>query len=267
MYDAQGQVTAVPAEGEHFKPLKSRCAKRYDTCEQDGYVYVRLGQPQVEFEPFAMPYYAQPGWATVRVMNRFPNSVTNCVENFIDIPHTVSVHPGVFRQQRHQQLEMTIERHPGSVIATYRNETNNLGWFSRFLNPKGYEIRHVDRFYMPNITNVEYDLGPHRRLFITSQSVPETETSTVVYTDVTFNYGIWNAIARPFVRWTAQHIINQDVVALGIQQSVIEKYGEQFANTPADTIHVLVESIRNAIAQGKDPRHLPNKSVNVTFWV
>lgn len=265
-YDGSGAVVAVPAEGTHFQPSALRCAKRYDTCERDGYVYVRLAQAQ-DFEPFSMPHYRQPGWATVRVINRFANSVTNCVENFIDIPHTVSVHPGVFRQQRQQQLEMTVRRSQGSVIAEYRQETNNLGWFSRFLNPNGREIRHIDRFEMPNVTCVEYDLGPHRHLFITSQSIPETPTSTLVYTDVTFNYGVWNWIARPFVRWTAQHIIRQDVAALGLQQTVIDKYGEQFAHTPADTIHCFVESIRTAIAQGRDPRQLPDQSVNITFWV
>lgn len=277
-YDKRGRVVAVPAEGEEFKPLKSRCTPWYSTREQDGYIYVRLQTPLEEFQPFRMPHYAdahpknslkeqESGWRTVRVINRFENSVTNCVENFIDIPHTVSVHPGIFRQQRQQKLEMTVTRSKGSVTAEYRNETNNLGWFSRFLNAKSQEIRHVDSFHMPNVTSVEYDFGPHRRLFITSQSVPETETSTLVYTDVTFNYGIWSRFAKPFVRWTAQRIINQDIAALKLQQETLDKYGQRFSNTPADTIHIFVESIRTAIATGHDPRQLPDRSTNVTFWV
>ena len=268
VYDKTGKVVAVPAEGENFKATNARRTQNYDTKEQDGYVYVRLAQnPEEEFEPFAMPYYDKPGWETVRVINRFRNNVTNCAENFIDIPHTVSVHPGVFRTPRCSKLEMTVERRNGSVFAEYRNETTNLGWYSRFLNRGGYEIRHTDSFHMPNVTSVEYDMGPRRRLFITSQSVPEAEDSTLVYTDVTFNYGIWSKIARPFVRWTAQYIIRQDVEILGIQQDVIEKYGTQFANTPADTIHLFVESIRNKIASGEDPRMLSDKAVKVNFWV
>lgn len=268
VYDKNGKVVAVPAEGKEFKVLDSRRAKTYDTKEQDGYVYVRLANnPSEQFEPFPMPYYGKPGWETVRVINRFRNNVTNCAENFIDIPHTASVHPGVFRKPRQQQLEMAVERRNGSVFVEYRNETSNLGWYTRFLNPKGYEIRHTDSFHMPNITSVEYDMAAKRRFFITSQSIPETEDSTLVYTDVTFNYGIWNKIARPFVRWTAQHIISQDVEILGMQQDVIDKYGNQIANTPADTIHVFVESIRNKIEAGEDPRTLSDKSVEVTFWV
>jgi phenylpropionate dioxygenase-like ring-hydroxylating dioxygenase large terminal subunit len=108
-YDRSGQVVAVPAEGEYFQQNSARCAKRYDVCEQDGYVYVRLSNT-VDVQPFAMPHYGETGWETVRVINRFENSVVNCAENFIDIPHTVSVHPGVFRVPRRQKLEMLVER-------------------------------------------------------------------------------------------------------------------------------------------------------------
>ncbi|MBE9063700.1 aromatic ring-hydroxylating dioxygenase subunit alpha [cf. Phormidesmis sp. LEGE 11477] len=269
-YNALGEVIAVPAEGP-TKPCQqlTRQAISYPTKEQDGYVYVRLirAEDQTEIKPFTMPYYRSAGWETVRVINRFQNTVTNCAENFIDIPHTASVHPGIFRSAKQQQLQMTVSRRQGTVTATYQKETTNLGWFSWFLNPRAEEIKHIDQFFMPNITSVEYAMGSHRRCFITSQSVPETAKSTLVYTDVTFNYGIWSKPARPFVRWTAQRIIQQDVAALKIQQETIAKYGERFTHTPVDTIHVLVESIRNAIAQNKDPCQLPDKTAEVTFWV
>jgi phenylpropionate dioxygenase-like ring-hydroxylating dioxygenase large terminal subunit len=265
-YDGDGNVVTVPAEGKC--PTMVRKAVCYAMREQDGYVYVRLtAEPSCELAPFPMPHYRTPGWVTVRVINRFQNTVTNCAENFIDIPHTASVHPGIFRRSQQQQLQMTVARSGGNVTAIYRHETTNLGWYRWFLNPRGREIHHVDRFFMPNVTSVEYDMGPSRRCFITSQSVPETEDTTLVYTDVTFNYGRWNGLAYPFVRWTAQHIIGQDVVALRQQQETIAKYGERFTHTPADTIHVFVESIRDAIATGKDPRQLPDQSVEVTFWV
>ncbi|MBL1178142.1 Rieske 2Fe-2S domain-containing protein [Pantanalinema sp. GBBB05] len=268
VYNSEGQVVAVPAEGESFQPSSKRRAKWYATKEQDGYVYIRLAAaPPTEFAPFPMPHYQESGWQTVRVINRFHNTVTNCAENFIDIPHTVSVHPGIFRTRRQQPIEMLVERRDGSVWVEYRNETNNLGWFSRFLNQKGAAIKHRDRFQMPNITCVEYRLGPQRQLYITSQSIPETAASTLVYTDVTYNYGIWNWLARPFVWWTAQRIIHQDVKILDIQAETIAKYGSQFAHTPVDTIHIFVESIREAIAAGKDPRQLPMQSVRTTFWV
>lgn len=265
VYDQDGQVVAIPAEGKNFKPRANLKAKQYQTCEQDGFVYVCLAKP--ELPPFSMPHYQHSGWHSVRVVHRFQNTVTNCAENFIDIPHTVSVHPKIFRQPRQQEITMIVKRDNGNVIAEYHNETSNLGWWSRFLNPNKNKIYHSDRFFMPNVTSVEYKFSYNRHLFITSQSVPETETTTLVYTDATFNYGIWSYLAMPFVWWTAKRIIKQDVQILKIQQEVIQKYGEKFAHTPADTIHVFVESIRKAIATGKDPRKLPAKTVKVTFWI
>jgi phenylpropionate dioxygenase-like ring-hydroxylating dioxygenase large terminal subunit len=268
VYDGVGNIIAVPAEGDNFQPATKRRAKCYPTKEKDGYIYVRLtDKPSEEFTPFSMPYYRESGWETVRVINRFANNITNCAENFIDIPHTAFVHPGVFRTSRKQKLEMTVERRDGSVLVEYCNENNNLGWYTRFLNSQDAEIKHRDNFYLPNITSVEYQMGHNRHLFITSQSIPETDNSTLVYTDVTYNYGIWNKLARPFVWWTAQHIIHQDVKILGIQGETIAKYGTQFSHTPADTIHVFVESITTAISRGEDPRLLPNQSVKITFWV
>ena len=266
VYDRTGRVVSVPAEGDNFKQLNCRRAKSYQTREEDGYIYVKLSDNN-EFNPWRMPYFGQPGWETVRVSNRFHNNITNCAENFIDIPHTTTVHPGVFRNPRKQKLTMTVERKNGAVFVEYFQETNNLGWYAKFLNPRGAGIKHTDSFHMPNVTSVEYNLGEDRRLFITSQSIPETEESTLVYTDVTYNYGIWNKIARPFVYWTAKYIIGQDVRILNLQQEVIKKYGTNFANTPADIIHVFVESILHKISVGKDPRQLAHKSVNVNFWV
>lgn len=267
-YDAAGQVVAVPAEGANFKATPGRRGQAYATREQDDFVYVRLAaEPAVAVEPFRMPHYREPGYRTVRLQNRMNNNVTNCAENFIDIPHTVFVHPGIFRKPRAQRLTATVTRKDGQVHANYRGETDNLGWFRWFLNPGGREIRHVDSFYMPNVTSVIYEFGPRRVFVITSQSVPAADDDTLVYTDLTFDYGFWNHFAAPIVRWQSQKVIDQDVAALASQHEVIAKYGESFSNTSADIIHVFVESIREALAKGEDPRALPEREVEVEFLV
>ena len=267
-YDKEGQVVGVPSEGENFKRAKSRCVPRYSTCESDDYVYVRLSDGQhAQDKPFAIQHYKEKGWNTIRVINRFNNTVTNCVENFIDIPHTVYVHPGIFRNERRELIDVRIERVNGSVKATYRNETDNLGWTSKFFNPDGVEAVHTDEFFMPNVTCVEYIYSPKRRFLITSQSIPWEDDDTLVYTDVTFNYGALNFLAAPFVRWMGQRIISQDVEAMAKQMKCIKKYGEDFSNTPADTIHAYVETIQRELARGNDPRDLPDKVVDVQMLI
>ncbi|MBX7096249.1 MAG: aromatic ring-hydroxylating dioxygenase subunit alpha [Myxococcaceae bacterium] len=268
VYDGTGKVVQVPSLGPDGKKLGNRCAKRYPVTERDGFVYVRLNEsPEEALEPFAMPHYGEPGYKTLRLLNVFDNDVTNCAENFIDIPHTAFVHRGIFRSTKNEALTATIERKHGSVQVSYGGEKNNLGFFQKFLNPGGVPLVHKDNFYMPNVTSVEYVAGKHRHFIITSQSVPATPRSTWVYTDLTYNYGLWTGLAAPFVRAYGQKIIDQDLEILQNQMKVIEKYGAEFNNTPADMIHVFIESIRNELAAGRDPRKLPDKSHQVEFFV
>ena len=267
-YDKEGEVVAVPSEGENYKRAASRRINKYTLLEKDDYVYVRLSDgPEAQAEPFAMRHYGEKGWHTIRLINKFDNNVTNCVENFIDIPHTVYVHPGIFRNERRQEIEVEVTRKDGSVKAAYQNETDNFGWFSKFLNSSGNSIIHTDEFFMPNVTCVEYIFGPKRHFIITSQSVPLEDDETLVYTDLTYNYGFWNKLVAPVVKWQGQAIINQDIDALANQMDVIKKYGDKFANTPADTIHAYVESIQREIERGKNPKDLPEKKTVVTMLV
>lgn len=267
-YDRAGSVTGVPSEGENFRVTQGRCAKAYAAVEVDGFVYVRLQDSEHAAEaPFRIRHYGEKGWHTTRLQNRFKNNVTNCVENFIDIPHTVFVHPGIFRKSRKQQVDVKVERKGGWVCATYANETDNLGWFAKFLNPSGAEIKHTDEFFMPNVSCVEYGFGPKRSFIITSQSVPVSETETMVYTDLTWNYGIWTRLATPIVRWQGQAIIDQDLEVLADQMEVIEKYGADFSSTASDSIHLYVESIQRVLEKDGNPMELPDKSTSLSMFI
>jgi phenylpropionate dioxygenase-like ring-hydroxylating dioxygenase large terminal subunit len=268
LYDGAGRVVEIPSLGGDPRRLGCRVAQAYAVREQDGYVYVRLGDDAVSgFDPFPIPHLGEPGWAHVRLANRFPNTVTNCVENFVDIPHTAYVHPRLFRSRQNERLRARVVRRAGSVLVTYRAEHRNLGIFAWFLNPRGGEICHRDSFHMPNVTCVEYGFGSRRSFTITSQAISVAPAETFVYTDLTFRYGIWTRVSRPVVRWLAQRIIDQDIRVLGQQRAVIEQYGEGFTDTPADLIHVFIESIRRELTEGRDPRLLPERSTEIEFCV
>jgi phenylpropionate dioxygenase-like ring-hydroxylating dioxygenase large terminal subunit len=274
-YDGSGKVVALPSEGGREAAAKKNLRTHpYETREQDGYVYVRLATPDNDAadpqpEPFAMPHWQKPGWQNLRLVHDFGNTVTNCVENFIDVPHTAFVHHGIFRKEASQRLEADVRRADGEVHISYRNEKDNLGSFSWFLNPKGDPVFHTDSFLMPNITHVVYRVGKGERVeyLITSQSVPMTDDSTRVYTDITFRFGAWSWFARPFARHQAKRVIRQDIEELDAQMEVIQKYGQRFIDTPADRIHHLVTEIRDSLIRGEDPRTLPNAEETVEFWV
>ncbi len=261
-YSGDGEVINIPSE-ETLQ--RKRYAKKYKTIEQDGYIYVQLKE-NPNILPFRSPSYQQKNYATIRLVNDFKNSVTNCAENFLDIPHTTFVHPIIFRNPKREKMRAEVERTGGHVKVNYLDEKSDFGIFSWFLNPKNKVIVHTDEFFMPNVTTVNYWFGK-KHFIITSQSVPLTSTTTRVYTDLTYNYGIWNWFVRPIIRWQGQAIINQDITILNNQGKTIQKYGAQFQNTPADIIHTFIESIQNEIQHGRHPKDLSDKKERIEFWV
>lgn len=268
IYDGRGKVAEVPSLGPDQSRIGGRCQIAFETLEQEGYLYVRLSRrPEADIRPFSMPHYGERGFARVRLVNRFENTLTNCVENYVDIPHTAYVHHGIFRKPKAQRLTASVRRWEGRVRAEYRNESTNLGWFSWFLNPRGAPVLHSDDFHMPNVTCVEYSVGESCRFFITSQSIPVTPTETLVYTDLTYHFGLWTALARPIVRRQAQAVIDQDIDILKRQMESLKHTRQEFTHTPADIIHVFIESIQRELEAGRDPRALPERREEIEFWV
>ena len=189
------------------------------------------------------------------------------MENYIDVPHTAYVHHGIFRKPRAQVLRTTVTRQEGEIHITYHGETLNLGSFSWFLNPQKKEIIHTDHFYVPNVTSVHYHFPGGYRYSITSHSVPVGAMETVVYTDISYDFGFWTPFARWLIRRQAQKVIDQDIEILDQQGRNIEKYGELFYSTSADTIHTLTSEIIDSLNQGMDPSNLPDQDLEVIFSV
>lgn len=267
-YGARGEVTRVPSEGAEFSTHALKCLKSYPTAERDGYIYVRGTEGPADIQPLPVPFLGRPGYGHIRLKHLFEAQVPNCAENFIDIPHTTSVHPGIFRFEREpQKLGAEVERENGNVHIRYRGETSNFGFFSKILNRSDREIFHEDHYYLPNVTHVEYRFPSGWHFNITSQSVPLGEYRTLVYTDLTYDYGWLTRVARPVVRWAARKIIAQDVRIMRQQSDVTRKYGELFLSTKADIQHVWIEKIYAELLAGRDPRQLPPKKQSVEFWI
>lgn len=269
-YSPEGQVVSIPSEGGRETARKTLPRTRpFPTRERDGYVYVRLDDAGEIPEPFPMPHYGEKGWQNLRLVHDFGNNLSNCVENFIDVPHTAYVHRGIFRKEQGEPIRAGITRKNGEVHVTYRDERENLGSFSWFLNPRGEEVYHTDSFYSPNITHVVYRIGDGRRVayYITSQSVPLSPEKTRVYTDITFRFDRFSRLARPIAWFQAKRVIRQDIIELEAQMEVIRKYGSSFIDSPADTIHRLVSEIHEAIERGDNPGQLVDHESEITFWV
>jgi phenylpropionate dioxygenase-like ring-hydroxylating dioxygenase large terminal subunit len=264
-YDGEGRVAAIPALGPQLS--QRHCSAPFAVIEQQGFVYARLArEAPADIRPFDMPHHGEPGWHSLRLQNRFANTVANCVENFIDIPHTAFVHRRIFRSSTGERLTARVERKNAQVHIEYRNERDNLGSWRWFLNPRGLPVSHTDSFHAPNVTSVEYRIG-RKAFFITSQAVPVNAAETLVYTDLTYRFGLFNRLAAPFVWRHGQRIIDQDLEILALQMRNIQRYGQEFRDTPADHIHRMVDSLREAIERGEDPHALPALVRDIEFYV
>lgn len=269
VYNGNGQLVSVPAHFGRKLAENGAQSHAFPCIEQDGYIYVSLSHTPATSLPPRMFATNNPQSKKIRLVNKINNSLVNCVENFIDIPHTAFVHKGIFRNKRNQKVTASVTRENGHLQINYQNESNNLGSFSWLLNPKGKAIFHQDNFYAPNITHVIYRLEKQWEYTITSQTIPVTSDKSIIYTEINYHFGAWTRL--PFMPWLirrqAQRVIDQDVDILNQQMEVIQKYGQQFCATSADLIHTLTSEIIEALSRGQDLASLPNQQQEIVFWV
>ncbi|MBI3724942.1 aromatic ring-hydroxylating dioxygenase subunit alpha [bacterium] len=269
-YDRDGHCVRIPSEGpESFvRPLKT--LERFETREQDGLVWVFLGDAaKSRGDPFRFPHVGEPGWESYTMVTRFENDVTNCVENFIDVPHTLSVHGTWFRDEVKRKIAATVERTADSVSVTYHHEGDRIGFWGRILNPWNEPVTHTDRFFMPNVTRVDYDFGEKRSFVITSQCTPVAPLETLVFTGIAYRLGsrVLDRLARIWLPRYTRKVIEQDVVILANQGRSLRAYGRDFLNAEADLHHLHVESLRDWAERGETgPPPAPEKR-EVTFYV
>ena len=90
----------LSSEGPKGSPIRKRKLEHFPTLERYGLIWVWMGDEKTpDKEPFEMPYFKKDGWDCYYMETCFPNNVTNLVENFMDVPHTVFVHKGWFRER------------------------------------------------------------------------------------------------------------------------------------------------------------------------
>lgn len=270
-FDHAGECVSIPSESAGGKTAFKRRTERFETRERDGLVWVWMGGNDVppDREPFPMPYRNTPGWRSYYMNTEFNNDVTNLVENFMDVPHTVFVHRGWFRTRSALAVDVTVERSEEEVLVTYHQDKDAIGVSEWVLNPKRLPMAHTDHFFMPNTTRVDYMYGDEERGFvITSTCTPISDTRTQVYTLISYKLGWFGAMAKWFLPAYTRRVIGQDVDIMAVQRRALDHYGEaRFNHTPADTTHLYIESLREwAQAGGEGPRPSP-ATKKLRLWI
>ena len=233
-YDGRGRCREVPSLGEGrpvpaFRPLPA-----YPTGESQGYVWVFMGEAPVA-GPFRFPHLGEPGWTSFRMTTAFPASAFACLENFLDVPHTVFVHRGWFRTRSLRQLSTRVRRFAARVEAEFRDEPVARSLVGALFFPPDRPLQHRDRFLMPAISRVDYRFGSDRHFIITSQCTPVSDRETLVYTVITFRFGRIGPLVRLVFEPLARRIIRQDVEILARQSQQLDRFGgPRFASVETD---------------------------------
>ncbi len=266
-YDQDGHCINIPSEGPEFYSRKDKTVNKFPCLEQDGLVWVYMGDPTgLKSKPHPMPFYKKDGWQSYYMITPFENNVTNLVENFMDVPHTVFVHSKWFRNKKNVHGEAMARRTPTMVEIEYLHK-DSIGFAEWFLNPDKLPMTHFDRFYMPNITRVDYSYGADRHFVISSQITPISAYKSMVYTAIAFKFGIWTTLLNPFFRWYTRNVINQDVDIMGIQSQGLKRYGARFMSTEADVVHNYIESLRDFSEGGEQGEPPDSEEQRISFWI
>lgn len=271
-YDATGACITVPSEGPQATPRVARRVERFPVVEQDGLVWVYLGDPDDAASapaPFRLPGVGDEGWSSYMMLTPFDGDVTDLVENFMDVPHTAFVHAGWFRKAGSaKRAEATVQRSANSVLVEYFQPDDSIGFSRRLLNPDGASMTHTDRFFMPNVTRVDYMWGAARGFVITSQITPVDRDRALVYTCIAFRFGAFNPVARLLLPAYTRAVINQDVRIMTNQTRNLRRHGgRRFHGTEADVIHRAIESLRDhALAGARDAAPEPFEA-RIAFWM
>jgi phenylpropionate dioxygenase-like ring-hydroxylating dioxygenase large terminal subunit len=293
-YDPEGHCVHIPSLGPHqhgqvldehghakaglrLSPRDVGRIHSYHTREQNGLVYVFMGKEvqTARSSPFSVPYYHDPGWRTYFMVTRFANGVTNLVENFMDVPHTVFAHRGWFRRQAQQRVEAVVRREHGSVHITYEEKKDRITGLGRLLNPLNQAMLHTDQYMIPNITRVDYTFGTRGSLVITSQVTPVGPTNSLVYTAISYRFPfdfpqqILARAMQPLVVWYTRQVIQQDVDIMENQRVGLTSgsRGGWFVSTEADLPHTDIEAYRTWLREGGKGDGPADEIRRIAFWI
>jgi phenylpropionate dioxygenase-like ring-hydroxylating dioxygenase large terminal subunit len=167
-----------------------------------------------------------------------PGPLPAVIENALDVPHTRYLHAGMFRDDSSKnEIKLHISLDADKVEAFYEGEPRPAGIAGRILAPGGGIVEHWDRFIMPSTAEVEYRLGDHNHILISTVCCPVSESRTRLFAVVRFRTRLPDKLLRPAFMPIVRKILKQDADILKLQEANIQRFGEErFSSTELDAI-------------------------------
>jgi phenylpropionate dioxygenase-like ring-hydroxylating dioxygenase large terminal subunit len=259
-FDGSGVCRLVPGLPQNGAK-NDRRVESFACREEDGLVWVYMTADSApEREPFRMPYVGARGYTTVIERVRATASLHATAENALDVPHTAFLHGGLFRtdDEERNPIDVVVRRYHDRVEAEYIGEPRPTGLVGKILAPKAGVVKHVDRFIMPCIVQVEYGLGDSH--FVVSAALtPVSDFETELYAVISFKLPLPGPLVVPFLKPIALRIFGQDAEVLSRQTDTIRLFGgEQYMSTEIDVVgnHIL-RLLRDAERGARKPEGEP----------
>lgn len=253
-FDGDGRCVEIPGlVGEPDAP--GRRPRAYPVVEQQGFVWAWAdpeGAP--EGAPFRFRHADDPAYLTVRRVLRAKGPVHAVIENALDVPHTAFLHGGLFRTNRpdRRPIRCEIRRFHDRAECEFYGEQAPTGLAARLLVPNGGELTHVDRFWMPSITEVEYHLGDDAHLVLNGACTPLDDWETELYAVVSVRTPLPHWLVRLVVTPVALRIFAQDAEILAVQTEALQAAGEaSFVSTEIDVLGAHILRLMHQASRGE----------------
>lgn len=238
-FDRSGVCCNVPGLVDNAAATGRR-AQAFAVREEQGFVWVYAapdGEPKRE--PFRFPLIEEKRYTTIRQEMEVAASIHATAENALDVPHTAYLHGGLFRSPAgpRREIEVHVRRTSDRVEAEYIGEPRPRGLVARILAPRGGEVKHVDRFILPSIAQVEYRLGDDTHVSVTTALTPVQDFHTRLFSVVSLRVPLPGWILASVLKPMVMRIFKQDAEMLQRQTDTIRLFdGEQFQSTSIDIL-------------------------------
>lgn len=252
-----GSCAAIP--GSTKPPSPHHRVDTYPTAVRYGIVWIcpHLEGPVRDIA--TLPTFGANGYTSLIRQVWYPAGLFATVENALDVPHTSILHRGLFRNERRHRIKVTTRRYRDFAEAHYEGEPPPSGLVARALSlggPRQLTVDHWDRFFCPNLLQVEYRLGSRVHFLVSGFCTPVSPERTELFAVVT--------VRTPYFKWLerallalieplAMRVYRQDFEILRAQRETVETFGgERFLFAETDVLGTAITRLLKEAAQEEE---------------
>jgi phenylpropionate dioxygenase-like ring-hydroxylating dioxygenase large terminal subunit len=260
-FDGTGECQAVPG-----LPLgqasahPARTVPAYAAAEQQGFVWVFVGDNLPEAEPPRFAHMGEAGYASFGgEAGLLAAALPDALENFLDGTHTHFVHAGLIRREgTRRAVAVTVRRQPDGAEAEYPAAARPSGLIARLFG--GGLDRSVGAFRLPCTATLDYWAGAKLKLRLMLHFTPVDAGRVRL-----FGVGVAQApaalgrLAEPALVALLRLALRQDAAILAAQAANVARFGgPRYTYTELD---VLGPHIQRLLKHGPAPASPPVEAI------